>query len=240
MRRKELKKIVLSMLENEQWPAIASGLSQFEEIEIINHLFSALCHTNEKCKWHAVSSFGIVVPRLAKRDPESARIVMRRFLWSLNDESGGIGWGIPEAMGEVMALDDALFDEYVHMLISYVREDGPEAFQDGNFLELPALQRGVLWGIARLLSLRRTAMISKGVAGDFHKYLNSSDQVVQGLAAWCLGMCGDRQNIEDLRMMVANRAAGATFSFYWEYDLKEVSVSALAEQAIARIETPRQ
>jgi hypothetical protein len=80
-------------------------------------------------------------------------------------------------------------------------------------------------------------MISKGVAGDLHKYLNSSDQVVQGLAAWCLGMCGDRQNIEDLRRMVANRA---TFSFYWEYDLKEVSVSALAEQAIARLDTPRQ
>lgn len=24
---------------------------------------------------------------------DSARIVMRRLMWSLNDESGGIGWG---------------------------------------------------------------------------------------------------------------------------------------------------
>ena len=47
-------------------------------------------------------------------------------------------------MAEIMANDDQLADEYLHMLLSYMREDGPELFADGNYLELPMLQRGLL------------------------------------------------------------------------------------------------
>jgi len=69
---------------------------------------------------------------------EAARIVMRRYIWSLNDESGGIGWGAPEAMAVGIYHHDGLCDEYLHMLISYMLPDGPLEHQDGNFLELPA------------------------------------------------------------------------------------------------------
>ena len=44
-----------------------------------------------------------VVSRLADSDMEAARVIMRRLMWNLNDESGGIGWGSPEAMGEILA-----------------------------------------------------------------------------------------------------------------------------------------
>jgi len=37
---------------------------------------------------------------------------MRRLMWNLNDESGGIGWGNPEAMGEILACHEALANEY--------------------------------------------------------------------------------------------------------------------------------
>ena len=46
---------------------------------------------------------GAVVANLAEKDMESARVVMRRLMWSLNDESGDIGWSRPEAMGEIIA-----------------------------------------------------------------------------------------------------------------------------------------
>jgi hypothetical protein len=45
---------------------------------------------------------GEVMAHLADKDMESARVIMRRLMWSLNDESGGIGWGAPEAMGEIV------------------------------------------------------------------------------------------------------------------------------------------
>ena len=86
---------------------------------------------------------GQVVSNLADTDMESARVVMRRLIWNLNDESGGIGWGSPEAMGDIMACHQRLAEEYHRLLISYVRPEG-------NFLEHPQLQKGLLWGLARL------------------------------------------------------------------------------------------
>ena len=59
---------------------------------------------------------GASLARLADADMEAARIVMRRLLWSLNDESGGIGWGAPESMAEAMCRHQGLALEYAHML----------------------------------------------------------------------------------------------------------------------------
>jgi hypothetical protein len=90
---------------------------------------------------------GVTVARLANQDMEAARIVMRRFMWSLNDESGGIGWGAPEAMAECLASHAGLAGEYTKILVSFMREDG-------FYLELPSLQRGLMWGIGRLAQVR--------------------------------------------------------------------------------------
>jgi hypothetical protein len=74
---------------------------------------------------------------------EHARIIMRRLMWTLNDESGGIGWGVPEAMAEIMINHKGLFKEYAHILMSYA-EGG------GNYLDHEPLKRGVIKAIERL------------------------------------------------------------------------------------------
>ena len=125
------------------------GLSQIGDLparKVINPLFSFLCSLDELLKWRAVTAMGEVVTRLAEEDMESARVVMRRYMWHLNDESGGIGWGCPESMGEVMARNENLATEFWCILISYIRPDG-------NFLEHEVLQRGVLWGVGRFRRL---------------------------------------------------------------------------------------
>ncbi len=190
MARRELKKEVLTLLAGNDLSVIIEGFAGYRERQLITPLFSALCHADELVRWHAVSVFGRIVARLARQDMESARIVMRRFLWSLNDESGGIGWGAPEAMAEAMFRHEALADEYLHMLVSYMREDGPELFQDGNYIELPMLQRGLLWGIDRLIGRYRQRLEGMGVAADLKPYLLSEDGDVRGLAVRGLGRLG--------------------------------------------------
>ena len=189
--RRETKRNILSLLGRPDLTEIFPELLSLEDRDLIGPLFSALCHTDLLVRWHAVSAFGPVVCRMAERDLESARIVMRRFLWSLNDESGGIGWGAPEAMAEIMSRSAVLAGEYLHMLVSYILEDGPEAFQDGNFIELPMLQRGVLWGIARLMPCYRQTLERLGVAADLRPYLLSPDGDVRGLACRCLHLLGE-------------------------------------------------
>jgi len=95
---------------------------------VINPLFSFLYNNDEQVRWRTVTAFGAVVAKLADEDMEAARIIMRRLMWNLNDESGGIGWGSPEAMGETLARHEGLAKEYARILLSYAR-------QDGNYLE---------------------------------------------------------------------------------------------------------
>lgn len=90
---------------------------------------------------------GAFVANLADEDIESARVIVRRLMWQLNDESGGIGWGAPEVMGEILARHEGLAGEYANILTSHIKEDG-------NSLEHEPLQRDALWGVARLAQVR--------------------------------------------------------------------------------------
>jgi hypothetical protein len=188
MDRRELKKELLATLEQKDLDIITHFLKQHPPHLLLNALFIALNNPIEQVRWHAVWGFGQIVSKVVDKDPESARIVMRRLLWSLNDESGGIGWGAPEALAEIMFHSSVLRQEYLHMLVSYMREDGDEPFQDGNYLELPFLQRGLLWGIGRLCQGHCKEMSARHIIDDILAYLNSPDEQVVGLAIWCLGL----------------------------------------------------
>ncbi len=186
MKRRQIKKEVFSILQDTDSDKIWRSLAQYPTHLVLNLLFMSLCHSQERIRWNGVLCFGKVVPALAEKNIESARVVMRRFLWSLNDESGGIGWGAPESMAEIMCHNTQLRNEYLHMLISYSCEDGEELFQDGNYIELPTLQRGLLWGIGRLCQLHKKEMSELQIIPNVIAYLDSPDPYVAGLALWCL------------------------------------------------------
>lgn len=137
------KEKIKKLLEEEDFEENLQDIHKFPPLKVVNALLPLLVTTNEKLKNRVVKSFGEVVARLAENDIESARIVMRRLMLSLNDESGGIGWNSPEAMGEIMARSDKLADEYHKIIISY-------AMGGGNELDFEGLQKSVIAGLKRL------------------------------------------------------------------------------------------
>jgi hypothetical protein len=227
LRRSHIKKELIEILRQKDVHSVFAALQGYCERDFLNPLFSTLCHHEEMVRWHAVSAFGFVVDRLAQKDLESARIVMRRFLWSLNDESGGIGWGSPEAMAEIMFRNETLFREFYHMLLSYTRQDGPEIFQDGNYLELPQLQRGVIWGIGRLTGKYREILVQNRVVDDLLLYLHSPDGPVRGLAVWTLGLLKAQAAKEPMQQLLDDRAC---VNLYTEGNIIETTVSELVRQ----------
>lgn len=229
MSRRQLKKNVLAILHKSDLEEIYEDLERYQNQRLLNPLFSALCHPEEIVRWHAVSCFGRVVPAIEDKSPEAARIVMRRFLWSLNDESGGIGWGSPEAMSEIMCQSSLLRKEYLHMLISYMREDGEEEFQDGNYLELPMLQRGLLWGVGRLCQSIPVEMIGQQIAPDLAAYLDSADQDVSGLAIWCLGLLRLDDTQERIRDFLNSRFE---LRLFLAGKVQKIPVAQLARKAL--------
>ncbi len=172
---RELKKAVGQWLSRDSGEAIPDDLSRQPARRLINPLLSFLCSPEPLIKWRAVTAIGKVIAGLADEDMESARVIMRRLMWSLNDESGGIGWGAPESMGEIMARHRRLADEFHAILISYLAPKG-------NYLEHEALQPGVLWGLGRLARKRRELAVK--AAGFLPPYLASSKADIRGHAAW--------------------------------------------------------
>ena len=178
---RRLKKEVLVLLRKENFDQAMATIRSLPGRRVINPLFSFLCSLDPQIRWRAIKAIGEVVTNIAKEDMESARVIMRRMIWNLNDESGGIGWGLPEAMGEAMARHEGLAREYGMILQSYIREDG-------NFLEHEPLQRGVLWGLGRLAQERPELL--KTAIPHLQPFLSSGDAVLRGLAAWTLGLLG--------------------------------------------------
>ncbi len=225
MKRREIKKAIVEILENTELEFLSENLSPFNPKDILNPLFSGLCAADEDLRWKSVMAFSHVIPRLADQNMEEARVVMRRFLWSLNDESGGIGWGAPEAMAAIMVKDDRIVVEYLHMIISYMRGDGPELFEDGNYLELPMLQRGLLWGIAQLCEKRREIMQKNEVGPDLISYLDSKDPVVRGMAIHAL-ICLEYEGADE--QIVKCKGDNSPLSIFGEQGTIHTSVAELA------------
>jgi hypothetical protein len=232
MSRRQLKKDVLAILNQENLNEIFGIFATYPDHRLLNPLFIALCHPVERVRWHAVCAFGWLVPRMAEKDLEAARIVMRRFLWSMNDESGGIGWGVPEAMAEIMCHSRILRQEYLHMLISYMREDGEELYQDGNYLELPLLQRGLLWGIGRLCQEHRQEMLGQCIVGDVEAYLDSSDLCVVGLAIRCLGLLGVATELRKIRCFLQCKEK---IDYFLNGEMYQITIAELAGSAVRAI-----
>ena len=142
--RRKTKKKVGEILWMTNEDAAMDMLKQIPDKQLIGHLFSHFYHKDELIKFRSITAMGALGARVGQRNMEKARILLRRIMWNLNDESGGIGWGSPEAMGEILCQNPKLALEFKSILFSYL-EPG------GNFIEHEMLQRGVVWGIGTYL-----------------------------------------------------------------------------------------
>ena len=222
-KRKEKQKILALLEEGGDIDVILNELQNYPDHQLIHVLFSGICKSDETIKWNAVSAMGRTVAKLADRDMEAGRIIMRRLMWSLNDESGGIGWGAAEAMAEIMACHEGLASEFGQMPVAYMREDG-------NYQELEAMQRGVIWGVGRL-AMTRPQLMKKWNAGHYLlPYLESQDATVRGLAAWTLGIL----KYNKAAVMIQKLADDDTvIRLYINHTMTSPAVSQLAREALA-------
>ncbi|HDK43567.1 MAG TPA: HEAT repeat domain-containing protein [Desulfobacteraceae bacterium] len=237
MSSRKIKKKVMALLARADLSDTLAQIREMPPHDVTHSLFSAIARSEEIIRWHAVTCMGITVARLAAEDMEKARVVIRRLLWSLNDESGGIGWGAPESLAEIMTRHEGLAREYINMLTSYMGEDGEEMWQEGNFLEHEGLQRGLLWGIGRLAGKRRDLLRQQDITANLLAYLPANDAAVRGLAARSLGRLQADNAVPPLQSLVADTAA---LRLYEDERLKTISVGELARQALDRLNAREQ
>jgi hypothetical protein len=167
---------------------------------------------------------GRVVSRQAESDMADARVMVRRLMWNLNDESGGIGWGSPEAMGDILACSQSLAREYHRMLISYIDPAG-------NFLEHEGLQQGALWGVGRLFHARPETGADCG--GLLLPFLKAPDAPRRGLAVWASLPLASEALRKPLEALTVDNAV---LQIYEDMSLVEKQVGELARRALRHLE----
>ncbi|MEZ6854650.1 DVU0298 family protein [Halodesulfovibrio aestuarii] len=226
-RFRALKTELRSMLEQPDWEASLQHIAAMPAAQTVGPLMSFFLFGGEM-KWRAVTAFGLVMGKLAQEDLEQARIIMRRLLWHMNEESGNIGWGIAEAMAEAMINSQTLANEYNRMLHSYIRETS----DDDNYLDHPPLRRGVYWGLGRMAK-KYPELIRPSVRA-LSWGLQDEDPEGRGLSAWALGFIGTETNIPALKSLLDDTCPVELFE---NRKVHCTSVAQLAQQAIEHIQS---
>ena len=198
-RMRALKARLRPLLAGEDWQ---DHLTEIEDygLSAVGPLIACL-PLEPLTRHRAAVALGRVVNRIAEAHPEDMRNIMRRLMWHMNEESGNIGWGIPEAFGEIAAACPQAGREFHRVLISYIIE----LEKDDNFCDQDVLRRSCYWAIGRLAQSRpdlaapARPWLRKGAALD-------RDTVCCGMAAWALSCLGP--TLDDMPVLRALAASG--------------------------------
>ncbi|MFW6323469.1 MAG: DVU0298 family protein [Desulfovibrionales bacterium] len=219
---RQLKTEVLELLAAPDWESRLAELAGCPARQVVNPLFTSLCSSDPLIRWHGITAFGEIAVHLPLED---ARIILRRLMWTLNDESGGIGWGAPEAMAEIMARRSDLAGEYHRILLSYIHEE--ESGED-NYLELAPLRRGAVWGIFRLAGVH-PELITPGVE-NLLLCLEDDDSGIRGMSGLALGRIGAGEAREPLEKLIDD---ASPYEMYRDRKLTKQTVAEAAGEALA-------
>lgn len=133
-----------------QEDSLPDVFSSASDMEIINALFACLPQGGLITD-RAAFILGATIASLYKKSKEQAQVCIRRFMWHMNEESGNIGWGIPQAFGQSLAQSEALAKLYHNILISYVYNISG----DSNFCDYAPLRSACYEGV-HIMGLART------------------------------------------------------------------------------------
>lgn len=128
MTQLEMKKSILQALESNDLDTVVSIAQKSRKA--LSLLVRMAYDKETLVGWRAIKAAGRVSKALATIDREFLRITVRKLLWSLSDESGGIGWSAPELLGEIVSSDPAGFADIVP-LIAEVYDIEEETFRPG-------------------------------------------------------------------------------------------------------------
>jgi len=154
-RRRAMRRAVSEHLALPDSEARLDALRALPRAKVLPALLSQMASPDETVKLRTAEALGVLVADLADEDKKAALEIMGRLHWSLSEESGAIGWGALEAMGEIVARHDGLAKKYAGILVSYIT-------QDDDFLEHEPLLCGAAWAVGRAAESRPEQMRELG------------------------------------------------------------------------------
>jgi hypothetical protein len=154
MTQLEMKKLILHALESNDLDEVVSLARKSRNTM---SLLVRMAYDKETLVgWRAIKAVGRIAKELAQIDHEFLRITVRKLLWSLSDESGGIGWSAPELLGELVSSDPENFSDIIPLIA--------EVYD----IEERIFRPGVVYALARI------AEVSPELVANYQKIIDRS------------------------------------------------------------------
>jgi len=123
-----LKKTIHLSLESNDLDTVVSLAK--ENRKVLSLLVRMAYDKETLVGWRAIKAIGLSAKAIVKTDYDFLREAVRKLLWSLSDESGGIGWAAPEILGEIVSADPERFSDIIP-LIAEVYDIEEKVFRPG-------------------------------------------------------------------------------------------------------------
>jgi hypothetical protein len=186
---------------------------------LLRRIMSLLYSREPEKKWRGVSALGVVFGAGGLGGDKLERQV-QRLLWAMNDESGAVPYGIPEALGELVAVRPELRARILPILVSYVVEE--ELFQTGPILA------GAIWALGRV-GIEEPEERARALPG-LEAALGDDGSDVRGAALWTLARLGVAGHVaEGIRARLQDQGRVCLLI---DGRIEEIGVSELARRAL--------
>lgn len=180
---------------------------------VFRALISFAYDKTELICWRAIEAMGKASGAMKQKDPNFVRNIVQRLLWSLSEESGGIGWSAPNMLGEIVINAPDLFPDIPPIILSFKDEE--------SFLP------GVLWAMGRM-ALSGIKELNRDLCHDIIiMSLNDKSSTVRGLSIWVAHIFKMRDLNDKISMLLKDNQE---FLFYEDHILKKISVKEMAER----------
>ncbi len=188
------KKDFLCLLEEESFEQIEKV--SLNNLNVFGWLISLSYDKENPISWKAIQAMGHVAKAYVEAEEiEPLRNTIRKLLWSMTDESGGVGWRAAELIGEIIYASPALFKDIIPILWSQREED--------SFVE------SVLRSIIKLSNKINLLDYIKIDETELKNLLNHKNDEIKALTAILISKINSKvpvsENIKDTLLSVYSR-----------------------------------
>jgi len=215
---RSLRQTLHELLDQGRFDEIAEMATRRKRV--LGSLVTLTYAADARISWRAVEALGVAASRIAEGDPDHIRELLRRLMWLVNDESGGICWRAPEAMAEILRRQPTLYADYIPIVTSLLVNLEEE--------DLERFRAGILRAIGRLGALARD--LFQDVAPAVVSALIDSDPQVRGMAVWCLHEVGRADLLAGRPDLIADEDP---VDLYEDGTIIRTTVSQLVQRALS-------
>jgi len=183
---------------------------------VLRWLVSLSYDKEDVISWKAMESVGLIARAFSGDKVSVIRETTRRMIWSMSDESGGIGWSAAEILGEIIRNNPDEFNDLIPIVWSFREE---EMFRPGS-----------VWAMGRIAAVRPDLV--SFIVKDLQEIMDDKNPLVRGYAAWVAGILGDTNIAEGIRKLLFD---DSQISFYFDGRLLKKTVSEIAKEAINKL-----